>query len=70
MSNPNFNKQEGWIVGENGLILHTKDRGKTWEKEKSGVKEKLTHISYIDGFGLLILGENGTLLKRTLNAEL
>ena len=60
---------EGWIVGENGLILHTNDSGTTWEVEISGVETNLYHVAYIKGFGLFVLGENGTILKRKIDSQ-
>lgn len=64
-----INKMEGWIVGEDGLILHTKDRGATWEIEVSGTDEDLYHIDYVEGFGIVVLGGHGTIMKRKLNTE-
>jgi photosystem II stability/assembly factor-like uncharacterized protein len=60
---------EGWIVGEGGLILHTKDRGETWEVEISGTDEDLYHVDYVEGLGIVVLGANGTVLKRKVNVE-
>ena len=60
---------EGWIVGEGGLILHTKDRGATWEIEESGTGEDLYHVDYVEGLGVVVLGANGTILNRKLSAE-
>ncbi len=28
--------QQGWAVGNGGVILHTADGGKTWERQASG----------------------------------
>jgi photosystem II stability/assembly factor-like uncharacterized protein len=30
--------EKGWAVGHDGIVLHTKDSGKTWEKQLDGVK--------------------------------
>ena len=29
--------EKGWAVGHDGIVLHTKDRGKTWEKQLDGI---------------------------------
>ena len=60
---------EGWIVGEGGIILYTKDSGATWEIEASGTSEDLYHVDYVEGLGIVVLGENGTILKRKIETE-
>jgi photosystem II stability/assembly factor-like uncharacterized protein len=30
-----IDSKKGWAVGEEGIIIHTQDGGKTWEKQKS-----------------------------------
>ena len=30
--------ERGWIVGEKGLIIHTKNSGKTWERQEVGTE--------------------------------
>ena len=30
--------EKGWAVGHDGIVLHTKDRGKNWEKQLDGTK--------------------------------
>lgn len=40
---------EGWAVGRKGLILHTNDAGKTWEKQRGGdLNERLRDVFFID----------------------
>ena len=38
----------GWVVGENGLILHTKNGGDEWTPQTSGTEEKLNSIRFAD----------------------
>jgi photosystem II stability/assembly factor-like uncharacterized protein len=43
-----MNPNVGWVGGYNGMILHTKDGGKNWEKQNSGTKLHVTKIRFID----------------------
>ena len=36
-----IDSQNGWIVSDNGTILHTPDGGETWKSQNSGTKEWL-----------------------------
>lgn len=38
----------GWVVGSQGIILHTEDGGEHWEQQKSGTKFRLRKIRFID----------------------
>jgi fibro-slime domain-containing protein len=38
----------GWAVGDGGLILHTRDAGKSWVLQISGVTSNLTAVCMID----------------------
>ena len=60
---------EGWIVGEKGLILHTKDSGETWVIEGSGTDEDLYHVDHVEGLGIVVLGAHGIVLKRKLEIQ-
>ena len=42
------NTKEGWIVGEGGVILATKDGGINWTQEGSGVEGDLINICYVN----------------------
>ncbi len=45
-------RARGWVVGEAGLIWHTADGGKTWEKQASGVACRLERVQFLpDGSG-------------------
>lgn len=37
-----------WIVGENGTILTTRDRGESWEKPTSGTYKALGDVHFVD----------------------
>lgn len=40
--------KEGWTVGDEGLILHSIDGGKTWEEQTSGTKASLRGVTFLD----------------------
>jgi len=61
-----LDKNEGWLVGEQGLCFRTMDGGKSWEKVDLGVKKTLFSITFFTkakpkkmGF---ITGADGVLL--------
>ena len=41
---------EGWACGDDGLILHTLDGGKTWERQVSGTRASLRGFFFHDAF--------------------
>ena len=38
----------GWAVGENGVVLHTTNGGARWDIQTSGTEEKLLSVSFAD----------------------
>jgi photosystem II stability/assembly factor-like uncharacterized protein len=38
---------EGWAVGEHGVIWHTIDGGKQWERQKSGTRASLRAVQFL-----------------------
>ncbi len=40
-------KSEGWAVGDHGVIWHTIDSGRTWERQPTGSKASLRGISMV-----------------------
>jgi len=52
-----------WLSGYNGLIAHSCDGGKSWEKQKSGVKVPLFDVYFIDPLCGWCVGDKGTILK-------
>lgn len=40
--------QHGWAVGITGIIIHTADGGKTWEKQESGTENHLFTVYFAD----------------------
>ena len=55
-------EDNGWIVGDRGLVLHTSDDGTTWERQDSGTERLLTSVFPIDGDTAWIAAGRGTLL--------
>lgn len=53
---------KGWIVGSEGIILHTEDNGYFWRQQNSNTKETLKDITCVDEKKCWILGENTALL--------
>ncbi len=47
---------EGWAVGDDGLILHTIDGGKTWERQASGTQGSLRALQFLDPFHGFVVG--------------
>lgn len=51
----------GWIVGNRGMILHTRDGGKNWTKQNGGVSEGITAIAAIDQLWVWLLTDERVL---------
>lgn len=49
--------QEGWAVGDDGLILHTIDGGQTWERQASGTRANLRGVHFLSPFIGYVVGE-------------
>ena len=41
-------RDDGWIVGDQGVILHTTDGGATWTPQTSGVTDDLAGVTFVD----------------------
>jgi photosystem II stability/assembly factor-like uncharacterized protein len=52
----------GWIVGDRGLVLHTRDGGASWQRQESGTERPLNSVVAIDADTAWITGSIGTLL--------
>ncbi len=53
----------GWIVGDNGTILHSRDEGKTWVKQISGTSMPLYNVDFRDDKEGYVVGKSGTILR-------
>ena len=54
--------KNGWIVGHDGTILRSSDRGMTWLKQESGTKENLYGLFMTKKIGFSV-GANGLILE-------
>ena len=54
---------EGWAVGEKGMLLNTKDGGVTWLVQQSPTSNGLIDITQSPDGVLWVVGEWGTVLK-------
>jgi photosystem II stability/assembly factor-like uncharacterized protein len=57
-----FIGKNGWIVGDNGCVLHTKDGGNIWEKQVSKTEAFLSKVFFLDKQRGVIVGDGGTVL--------
>ena len=61
-----LDQNQGWVIGDNGIILHTSNGGKTWTKQESNTTDHLMKIQFIDsecgwiaGTGSILHTDNG-----------
>ena len=55
--------ENGWVVGEGGVILHTLDGGAQWEAQVSKTEVKLSAVDFFDARTGWAVGEKGTILS-------
>lgn len=56
-----IDKEKGYIVGDEGLILASTDGGYSWREQRSTTKEQLFHLSFRGKRGWVV-GTGGTIL--------
>ena len=56
-------ENEGWAVGEKGMLLNTKDSGVTWLVQQTPTLNGLIDITRSPDGVLWVVGEWGTVLK-------
>lgn len=58
--------KSGWIAGEFGLVLHTKDGGQTWISQRYGSDlPQLYAVKFVDDRHGLTMGQAGSLIQST-----
>lgn len=62
-----FNENKGFIAGSNGVLLETKDGGKTWSKRKSFTEDTILQIYFSDEYNGWLLCERN-IYNRGANA--
>lgn len=53
----------GWVVGYDGAILKTIDKGSHWQQQESGIRETLHSINCVDTEHCWAVGTNGIILR-------
>src|SRR5437016_5900816 len=43
-----INEKEGWAAGDDGVVWHTLDAGKIWERQKTGTRGSLRSIQFLN----------------------
>ncbi len=56
---------KGWMVGEKGTILFSKDGGKSWTEQVTDTKADLQTLFFMDNYTGWVAGKKGTILKTT-----
>ncbi|GIW82296.1 MAG: hypothetical protein KatS3mg105_4103 [Gemmatales bacterium] len=49
-------KSEGWAVGDEGVIWHTIDGGKNWERQPTGVRASLRSVHFLTPYTGWVVG--------------
>ena len=52
-----------WVVGKNGLVLHTGDGGRNWVRQASGTTQTLSAVSFAGERTGFVVGSGGTILS-------
>ena len=60
-----INSNEGWAVGDSGLVVHTTNGGVTWEQQLSGTNKSLASVIFIGSLNGWTAGLSGTILHTT-----
>jgi photosystem II stability/assembly factor-like uncharacterized protein len=59
-----INENEGWAVGDNGLIIHTTNGGETWLRQAEDLTEDFLNAMFaVSNTEIYAVGANGTFLK-------
>jgi photosystem II stability/assembly factor-like uncharacterized protein len=63
------NLTSGWVVGNDGTILHTDDGGENWIEQDSGVSSQLRGVAFANGSKGWVVGDNGVILHTSDGGE-
>jgi photosystem II stability/assembly factor-like uncharacterized protein len=53
-----LDRNEGWAVGDEGVVWHTIDGGKTWERQPSGVRASLRALHFVNPYTGWVVGRD------------
>jgi photosystem II stability/assembly factor-like uncharacterized protein len=53
---------DGWACGDDGVLLHTSDAGRSWGQQQSGAQNSLRAIEMRSSSTGWVVGENGTII--------
>ena len=56
------NEREGWACGRWGTVVHTKDGGKIWKRQRTGTDLTLSSICFVDPYHGWAVGDEGTII--------
>jgi photosystem II stability/assembly factor-like uncharacterized protein len=59
--------QRGWVAGDKGTIASTADGGRTWQLEESNQSGFIRDVK-VSGDKVFAVGDDGTILQRSLNS--
>jgi len=60
---------KGWVVGDEGTILHSKDGGATWVEQNSTIKDDLYGVFFLDANTGWAIGANNTIIRTTNGSD-
>src|SRR5881275_2660462 len=49
-------REEGWGVGDEGVVWHTIDAGRTWERQPTGVRASLRSLHFLTPYTGWVVG--------------
>ncbi len=56
---------EGWVCGNDGMLLHSANGGQSWSPQNSGAGDKIRDIWFADNMNGWACGRNGLLIHTT-----
>ncbi|HMO82295.1 MAG TPA: YCF48-related protein [Pyrinomonadaceae bacterium] len=58
-----LDQERGWAAGNNGTLLQTRNGGKSWSRQESGVEVMLLDILFLDEKTGFAAGDDGTMIS-------
>jgi len=52
----------GWVVGSDGVVVHSSDGGATWSQQSTGTTERLRDVVFVDSANGWAVGDSGVIL--------